>query len=135
MQMKKASSLFWLPSPKIQRAQCKMLTTDELIKSMKKSPTKIFLSKLNGESEIRNHWKIQRLLTFVLLKVPATYLELEVSQSAPHIVLKSCSTKAELPLEGIFFALNYLPWEFVLVKKLEIEKTKTTFIISVLKVV
>jgi len=55
MQMKKASSLFWLPSPKIQRAQCKMLTTDELIKSMKKSPTKIFLSKLNGESEIRNH--------------------------------------------------------------------------------
>ena len=34
--------------------------------------------------------------------------------------------KAELPLEGIFFALNFLPWEFLLVKKLEIEKTKTT---------
>jgi hypothetical protein len=31
--------------------------------------------------------------------------------------------------------LNFLPWEFSLVKKLEIEKTKTTFIISVLKVV
>ena len=34
--------------------------------------------------------------------------------------------KAELPLEGIFFALNFLPWEFLLVKKLEIKKTKTT---------
>ena len=34
-------------------------------------------------------------------------------------------TKAELPLEGIFFPLNFLPWEFLLVKKLEIEKTKT----------
>ena len=33
--------------------------------------------------------------------------------------------------------LNYciLPWEFLLVKKLEIEKTKTAFIISVFKVV
>ena len=39
-------------------------------------------------------------------------------------------TKAELPLEGIFFALNFLPWEYLLVKKLEIEKTKTNFIIS-----
>ena len=36
------------------------------------------------------------------------------------------SLKAEIPLEGIFFALNFLPWEFLLVKKLEIEKTKTT---------
>ena len=34
--------------------------------------------------------------------------------------------KAELPLEGIFFALNFLPWEFLLIKKLEIEKTKNT---------
>ena len=32
--------------------------------------------------------------------------------------------KAELPLESIFLALNFLPWE--LVKKLEIKKTKTT---------
>ena len=31
--------------------------------------------------------------------------------------------------------LNFLLWEFLLVKKSEIEKTKTTFIISVLKVV
>ena len=31
-------------------------------------------------------------------------------------------------------ALNFLLWEFLLVKRLEIEKTKTTFVISVLKV-
>jgi hypothetical protein len=35
----------------------------------------------------------------------------------------------------LFFALNFLPWEFLLIKKLEIQKTKATFIISVLKVV
>ena len=40
--------------------------------------------------------------------------------------------KAELPQVGIFFAL---PWEFLVTKKLEIEKNKATFIISVLKVV
>ena len=34
-----------------------------------------------------------------------------------------------------YTALNFLPWEFLLLKKLEIEKTKTSFIISVLKVV
>ena len=34
-----------------------------------------------------------------------------------------------------WIALNFLPWEFLLVKMLEIKKTKTTFIISVLKVV
>ena len=28
--------------------------------------------------------------------------------------------KAELPQVGIFFALNFLPWEFLLIKKLEI---------------
>ena len=44
-------------------------------------------------------------------------------------------TKAELTQVGIYFALNFLPWEFLLIKKLEIEKTKATFIISVLKVV
>ena len=38
----------------------------------------------------------------------------------------SNSNKAELTLEGIFFALNFLPWKFLLVKKMEIEKTKTT---------
>ena len=41
---------------------------------------------------------------------------------------KMCNirAKAELPLEGIFFALNFLPWEFSLIKKLEIKETKTT---------
>ena len=39
---------------------------------------------------------------------------------------KAFCPKAELPLEGIFFASNFLRWEFLLVKKLEIEKTKTT---------
>ena len=43
--------------------------------------------------------------------------------------------KAELQQEGIFFALNFLPWDFLLIKKLEINKTKTTFIMTVLKVV
>ena len=42
--------------------------------------------------------------------------------------------KAELPLEGIFFALNFLPWKFLLVKKLEFEKTKTPSI-QVLKLI
>ena len=45
-----------------------------------------------------------------------------------------CFNKAELPQEDFFFALNFLPWKFLLIKKLEIEKTKTTFIIPVLKV-
>ena len=44
-------------------------------------------------------------------------------------------SKAELQQVGIFFAINFLPWDFLLIKKLEIKKTKTTFIISVLKVV
>ena len=34
-----------------------------------------------------------------------------------------------------FHEHDFLPWEFLLVKKLEIEKTKTTFIILLLKVV
>ena len=50
------------------------------------------------------------------------------------MLCKKTVYKAELPLEGIFFALNFLPWELLLVKKFEIEKTKTTISISVLKV-
>ena len=48
---------------------------------------------------------------------------------------KFSRNKAELPQVGIFFGLNFLPWEFLLVKKLKIDKTKATFVISVLKVV
>ena len=43
--------------------------------------------------------------------------------SLTNFLLKS---KAELLYVGCFFALNCLPWEFLLKKKLEIEKTKTT---------
>ena len=41
-------------------------------------------------------------------------------------LLQLKTLKAELPLEGIFFPLYFLPWEFLIVKKLEIGKTKTT---------
>ena len=46
------------------------------------------------------------------------------------------SSKAKFTEVSTFFHEHiFLPWEFLLIKKLEIEKTKTTFIISVLKVV
>ena len=43
-------------------------------------------------------------------------------------------TKAELLQEGIFFLIHLFARDVLVVKKLEIEKTKPTFIISVLKV-
>jgi hypothetical protein len=42
--------------------------------------------------------------------------------------------KAELLQEGIFFLIHLFPRDVLVIKKLEIEKTKPTFIISVLKV-
>ena len=42
--------------------------------------------------------------------------------------------KAELLQEGIFFLIHLFARDVLLMKKLEIEKTKPTFIISVLKV-
>ena len=42
--------------------------------------------------------------------------------------------KAELLQEGIFFLIHLFSRDVLLMKKLEIEKTKPTFIISVLKV-
>ena len=42
--------------------------------------------------------------------------------------------KAELLQEGIFFLIHLFARDVLLIKKLEIEKTKPTFIISVLKV-
>ena len=42
--------------------------------------------------------------------------------------------KAELLQEGIFLLIHLFARDFLLMKKLEIEKTKPTFIISVLKV-
>ena len=43
-------------------------------------------------------------------------------------------TKAELLQEGIFFLIHLFARDVLLMKKLEIKKTKPTFIISVLKV-
>ena len=42
-------------------------------------------------------------------------------------------TKAELLKEGIFFLIHLFVRDILVIKKLEIEKTKPTFIISVLK--
>ena len=42
--------------------------------------------------------------------------------------------KAELLQEGIFFFIHLFASDVLLVKKLEFEKTKPTFIISILKV-
>ena len=42
--------------------------------------------------------------------------------------------KAELLQEGIFYLIHLFAKDILVMKKLEIEKTKTTFIISVLKV-
>ena len=56
-----------------------------------------------------------------------------------HVSSYSVSVKAELPLEGIIFALNFLPWKPLLVKKLEIGKTNTvkysTFKTDIIRVV
>ena len=43
-------------------------------------------------------------------------------------------SKAELLLEGIFFLIHLFARDVLVMKKLEIEKTKPTFTISVLKV-
>ena len=40
--------------------------------------------------------------------------------------IKDC-TEAELPQEGILFALNFLPWKFLLIKKLAFKKFKITY--------
>ena len=44
------------------------------------------------------------------------------------------ATKAELLKESIFFLIHLFARDILEMKKLEIEKTKPTFIISVLKV-
>jgi hypothetical protein len=43
-------------------------------------------------------------------------------------------TKAELLQEGVFFLIHLFATDVLVMKKLEIEKTKPTFIKSVLKV-
>ena len=51
-----------------------------------------------------------------------------------RISANSLFPKAELLQEGIFFLLQLFARDVLVMKKLEIEKTKPTFIISVLKV-
>ena len=53
-------------------------------------------------------------------------MEMNGKKTEQIIIPSIKATKAELLQVGIFFGLNFLPWEFVLVQKLEIEKTKTT---------
>ena len=43
-----------------------------------------------------------------------------------YVLMELFQNKAELLKVGIFFTFNVLPCEFLLIKKLEIEKTKTT---------
>ena len=49
-------------------------------------------------------------------------------------MLRLDAIKAELKQEGIFFLIHLFARDVLVMKKLEIEKTKPTFIISVLKV-
>ena len=53
-----------------------------------------------------------------------------------NYILQSFSTfsKAELLQEGIFFLIHLFDRDILVMKKLEIEKNKPTFIISLLKV-
>ena len=37
-----------------------------------------------------------------------------------------CAIKLNYHKKVLYFALNFLPWEFLLIKKLDFEKTKTT---------
>ena len=51
------------------------------------------------------------------------------------VLTRYCTvTKAKLLQEGIFFLIHLFARNVIVMKKLEIEKTKLTFIISVLKV-
>ena len=52
----------------------------------------------------------------------------------PLIKIVKLFSKAELLEEGIFFLTNLFARDVLAMKKLEIEKTKPTFIVSVLKV-
>ena len=56
-----------------------------------------------------------------------TYISTKVGASTGRGEgLQGVGPKAELPQVGyFFFKLNFLPWEFLLIKKLEIGKTKT----------
>ena len=56
------------------------------------------------------------------------------SSDQSKFIISILTNKAELLKEGIFFLIHLFARDFLVIKKLEIEKTKPTFIISVLKV-
>ena len=55
-------------------------------------------------------------------------------QKQAYLQVNYLPYKAELLQEGIFFLIHLFARDVLVMKKLEIEKTKPTFIISVLKV-
>ena len=57
-----------------------------------------------------------------------------VNKKLSNFFSKLASFEAELLQEGIFFLVHLFARDILVMKKLEIEKTKPTFIISVLKV-
>ena len=59
----------------------------------------------------------------------------EETKLLPYIEFENCQcTKAELLQEGIFLLIHLFARDVLVMKKLEIKKTKPTFITSVLKV-
>ena len=74
------------------------------------------------------------------LTTPTVLLEervIETKNTSMYILncnLPSPLSKAKWRREGIFSTNRFLPWEILLIKKSEIEKTKPTFVMSVLKV-
>ena len=60
------------------------------------------------------------------------FIQIELNYPLPITVL--WCLKLNLQKKVLFLRTDFLPWEVLLIKKLEIEKTKPTFIISVLKV-
>ena len=58
----------------------------------------------------------------------------KAAQKSTVLFPSDVSDKAELLQEGIFFLIHLFARDILVMKKLEIEKTKPTFIISVLKV-
>ena len=61
-------------------------------------------------------------------------LLIESNQTSNRMLKPKHFAKAKLQKECIFFLIHLFARDILLMKKLEIEKTKPTFIISVLKV-
>ena len=76
-------------------------------------------------------WLLDRLLQKILERFLKYDFQLVSGDSNQNCILMN---KAELLQEGIFFLIHFFARDVWVMKKLEIEKTKPTFIISVLKV-